>query len=64
MSAESIAKVEKRLAQMERRFAEKEFDAKLDARFSKLRTDLVRWMFVFWVATVIPIAGVLVAVLT
>ncbi len=49
---------------MERRFAEKEFDAKLDAHFSKLRTDLVWWMFVFWIGTMIPIAGVLVAVLT
>jgi hypothetical protein len=38
-------------------------DAKLEIRTSKLRADLIRWMFVFWTGTVIPIAGVLVAVL-
>jgi hypothetical protein len=44
------------------------FDAKLDQRLAELRTaladlrtELVRWMFAFWVSTLIGIAGLLIA---
>ena len=37
------------------------FDAKLEQRLAELRTDLVRWMFGFWVSTLIGIAGLLIA---
>lgn len=32
-------------------------DARLDARFSQLETRLLKWMFAFWVSTVLAIAG-------
>jgi hypothetical protein len=37
------------------------FDAKIEQRLAELRTDLVRWMFGFWVSTLIGIAGLLIA---
>jgi len=37
------------------------FDAKLEQRLADLRTELVRWMFGFWVSTLIGIAGLLIA---
>jgi len=37
------------------------FDAKLEQRLAELRADLVRWMFGFWVTTMMALAGVLVA---
>jgi hypothetical protein len=35
------------------------FDAKLEQRLAELRADLVRWMFGFWVTTMIALAGLL-----
>ena len=37
------------------------FDAKLEQRMADLRTELVRWMFAFWVTNFIGIAGLLIA---
>ena len=37
------------------------FDAKLEQRLAELRTELVRWMFGFWVSTLVGIAGLLIA---
>ena len=37
------------------------FDAKLEQRLADLRTELVRWMFAFWVTNFIGIAGLLLA---
>jgi hypothetical protein len=37
------------------------FDAKLGQRLAELRLELVRWMFAFWVSTLIGIAGLLIA---
>lgn len=44
------------------------FDAKLDQRVAELRAELHRtsaslfkWMFVFWVGTVVPLAGLMFA---
>jgi hypothetical protein len=37
------------------------FDAKLGQRLAELRSELVRWMFAFWVSTLIGIAGLLIA---
>ena len=44
------------------------FDAKLEQRVAELRqelaglrAELLRWMFVFWVSTVVPIAGLMLA---
>jgi hypothetical protein len=44
------------------------FDAKLEQRvaelraeFHSLRTDLLRWMFGFWISTVLTLGGLMVA---
>ena len=37
------------------------FEAKLDQRMAELRTELIRWMFAFWVTNFIGIAGLLIA---
>ncbi|PYP40148.1 MAG: hypothetical protein DMD43_09060 [Gemmatimonadetes bacterium] len=44
------------------------FDAKLEQRVAELRremadqrTDLIKWMFIFWVGTVVPLAGLILA---
>ena len=44
------------------------FDAKLDQRVAELRAELhstsaslFKWMFVFWVGTVVPLAGLIFA---
>ena len=37
------------------------FDAKLEQRMAGLRTELVRWMFAFWVTNFVGIAGLLLA---
>jgi len=37
------------------------FDAKLEQRLGELRLDLIRWMFGFWVTTLMALAGLLMA---
>jgi hypothetical protein len=37
------------------------FDAKQEQRLAELRTELVRWMFGFWITTLLGIAGLLIA---
>ncbi|HUF64808.1 MAG TPA: hypothetical protein VMM17_02415 [Gemmatimonadaceae bacterium] len=32
-------------------------DARLDARLSQLEVKLVKWMFAFWISTVLAIGG-------
>ena len=53
-------------AKLEQRFAK--FDAKLERRFAEYdkaladtRTDVIRWMFLFWIGTVVPLGGLAVA---
>jgi hypothetical protein len=36
-------------------------EARNEATFQSLRVEMVRWMFTFWTATVIPIIGVMLA---
>src|ERR1043166_9179237 len=33
------------------------FDAKLDAKLAELKTDLLRWMFLFWATTGVALGG-------
>jgi hypothetical protein len=37
------------------------FDAKQEQRLAELRADLVRWMFGFWVTTLLALGGMLLA---
>lgn len=63
--AESDAKWEHRLAESdvkwERRFAES--DIKWEQRLADLRTELIRWLFVFWVGTTVTFLGTTLALL-
>src|SRR2546428_11275545 len=40
------------------------FDAKLDARLADLRSELIKWMFLFWVGNVATAIGVAVAAIS
>ena len=50
-------------AKLEQRLAEVESRLRLEFRteLQQVRTELVRWMFGFWVSTLIGIAGLLIA---
>jgi hypothetical protein len=36
------------------------FDARLEQRLAELRAELIKWMFLFWVGTIVPVAGLMV----
>jgi hypothetical protein len=68
--AESDAKWEQRFAASDVRFVE--FKAEVREQISALRgelrggladqrADLIKWMFVFWAATIVPLGGLIVA---
>ena len=40
------------------------FEAKLDARLADLRSELIKWMFLFWVGNVATTIGVAVAAIS
>jgi len=46
-------------AKLEQRLAE--FRAELHTALADLRTDLIRWMFGFWVTTLVALAGLVLA---
>ena len=68
--------VERLEARLDRRFAD--FRVEVDQRFAELRdrvgrveqkvadtrADLVKWMFGFWIATLVPLAGLMVGLVT
>lgn len=37
------------------------FEGKLDQRIAEVRAELFKWMFLFWIGTVVPLAGLMVA---
>jgi hypothetical protein len=37
------------------------FDARLEQRLADVRADLMKWMFIFWAGTVIPLGGLILA---
>ena len=37
------------------------FDARLEKGLAEVRTELIKWMFIFWAGTVVPLAGLIVA---
>lgn len=64
------AKLEQRVAaldaKIEQRYAT--LEAKLDQRIAEVRqsladqrAELIKWMFLFWIGTVVPLAGLMVA---
>lgn len=40
-----------------------EVRSELRAEMAAQRADLIKWMFIFWVGTIVPLAGLLVALL-
>ena len=48
-------------AKLEQRFAEQ--DAKWDRRLGELKTDLIKWMFLFWTGTTLTILGAVIALI-
>lgn len=37
------------------------FDARLEQRLADVRADLMKWMFIFWAGTVMPLGGLILA---
>jgi hypothetical protein len=67
------AKVEQRFAdlraEIERRLAELRIETSADLAalrraIADQRADLIRWMFGFWIATLVPLAGLMVGLFT
>jgi hypothetical protein len=44
-------------AKMDARFAQ------FEARFSEMRADLMKWMFIYWSGTVLSLGGLMIALL-
>jgi len=38
-----------------------EVRSEMDVRLADQRPDLVKWMFMFWAGTIIPLAGLMIA---
>lgn len=63
------AKVEERLATFEAKIAERltTFETKIETRLAEfdlrlncVRAELIKWMFVFWIGTLAPLAGLII----
>ena len=64
------AKLDQRVAQLDAKLEQRiaQLDAKLEQRIAELRAemagqraDLIKWMFLFWAGTVLPLGGLIVA---
>lgn len=40
-----------------------EVRSEIEVRLANQRADLVRWMFMFWVGTIVPLAGLVIALI-
>jgi len=36
-----------------------QLDVKIDQRRAELRAELIKWMFVFWAGTLVPLGGLI-----
>lgn len=41
-----------------------QFRAEIQSALAAQRTELIKWMFIFWSGTVVPMVGLLIAVIT
>jgi hypothetical protein len=57
------AKLEQRIAEVraELREAVARLENRIDSGLANQRAELIKWMFVFWAGTVIPLAGLILA---
>ena len=69
-AAELNAKIEQRTADLDAKIEQRytQLDAKIDRRavelerrMAELRAELIKWMFVFWTGTVVPLGGLIIA---
>ena len=49
------------MSSVDQRFAEQ--NARFEKRFAELRTDVLKWMFIYWTGTMLTLAGFVFAVL-
>ena len=64
-TAQVESKLEQRMAQLESKLEQRisQLESKLETKIEALRAELIKWMFIFWAGTVIPVVG-MVALLT
>src|ERR1043166_9490253 len=57
------AKIEQRVAVLDAKIEQRvaELGAQLRREMADQRADLIKWMFIFWVGTVVPLAGLILA---
>src|ERR1041384_335260 len=57
------AKSEQRVAVLDSKIEQRvaELGAQLRREMADQRADLIKWMFIFWVGTVVPLAGLILA---
>jgi hypothetical protein len=57
------AKLEQRVAELRAELREvgARLENRIDAGLANQRAELIKWMFVFWAGTVIPLAGLILA---
>ena len=57
------SRLEQRLAESDGRFERRlaETAAQLRVEMAGQRADLIKWMFVFWIGTIVPLAGLIIA---
>jgi len=53
----NFGRVESRIRELEARM--REFQAKVDAKLEGLKSELLRWMFLFWVGTMGTVVALL-----
>jgi hypothetical protein len=53
------AKLEQRVAEINAKIEQR--TAELNAKMADLRAELIKWMFVFWAGTVVPLGGLIIA---
>jgi ABC-type phosphate transport system auxiliary subunit len=58
-TAQVESKLEQRMTQVESKLEQRisELESKLETKIGTLRAELIKWMFVFWAGTVIPVVG-------
>lgn len=60
--AELRSEIDRLTATLEARFAAIDVRfAKVDVQAAELRAELIKWMFLFWLGTVVPLGGLMVA---
>ena len=55
------ARLEKGLAEVRSELAKE--SAQLRSELANQRADLLKWMFLFWVGTMVPLAGLMIALI-